>query len=327
MSSEFLKIFNFFILFLFIDNNNNFINFINMNKLLNNKVELTDVLEGLKKIDDNSIDIIIADPPYNIKKDFGEYKDNLSLEDYLSWCDKWITESLRVLKPQGTLYVYGFSEVLASIFANTQCNFKKWIIWHYANKNVASSQFWQRSHESIAIFAKSKPYFNRDDVREPYSKTFLKNSAGKQRTSTKGRFNISEKVTTYNAHENGALPRDVIKIPALAGGSGAKERIYFCQTCNTSCFGNLNKKLHLNHDIVNHPTQKPIILTNKLILAAKDQKISQNNLLILFSGSGSECISAIQQNCNFLAFETNPLYQKMSNDLIDSYIKSITIKK
>lgn len=279
---------------------------------LSNKIELIDVISGIKKIPDNSIDIIIADPPYNIGKDFGECKDNLDLEEYLLWCDLWINESLRVLKPQGTLYVYGFSEILAYIFANTKCDFKKWIIWHYTNKNVASSQFWQRSHESIAIFAKSKPIFNRDEVREPYTESFLKNSAGKTRSATEGRFSNGDKTTIYNAHENGALPRDVIKVSALAGGAGAKERAYFCVDCNSFFLGNKEKKAHETHQIINHPTQKPIQLSQKLILAAKDKNI-QNNVLILFSGSGAEAVAALKEKCNFMGFEINPYYHKMAN--------------
>jgi len=53
-----------------------------------NKFHLIDVVEGIKKIETNSIDIIISDPPYNIGKDFGLCKDNLQLTEYLQWCDK-----------------------------------------------------------------------------------------------------------------------------------------------------------------------------------------------------------------------------------------------
>ncbi len=185
--------------------------------MFNNQIVLKDVIEGLQSLSDNSADIIIADPPYNIGKTFGEYNDNLDLNDYLDWCKIWIDESLRVLKPEGTLYIYGFSEVLSYIFVNTNCNFKKWLIWHYTNKNVAHSQFWQRSHESILLLANSKPLFNRDDVREPYTENFLKNSAGKPRTATKGRFNPNAQESTYHAHEKGALPRDVISFNTSGG--------------------------------------------------------------------------------------------------------------
>ena len=55
-----------------------------------NKIHLIDALEGLRKLEDNSAQIIISDPPYNIGKDFGNNKDKMELEEYLRWCDEWI---------------------------------------------------------------------------------------------------------------------------------------------------------------------------------------------------------------------------------------------
>ena len=202
-----------------------------------------DCISGMKKIKDDSVDIIICDPPYNIGKDFGNDSDKQEMDDYLKWCDLWITECIRIIKPTGTIYIYGFSEILA--FIRVRINIKvRWIIWHYTNKVVPSLNFWQRTHESILCCYKEKPIFNRDDVREPYTDVFLKNAAGKVRKSTKGRFSNGKKETIYTAHTNGALPRDVIKISALSGGAGKKER-------------------------VDHPTQKPLQLCQKLIQASK----------------------------------------------------------
>ena len=53
-----------------------------------NKIYEVDVLDGLKQIEDNSCQIIIVDPPYNIGKDFGNNKDKRELNDYLNWCDQ-----------------------------------------------------------------------------------------------------------------------------------------------------------------------------------------------------------------------------------------------
>ena len=201
-----------------------------------------DCVKKMKELNDNTVDIIIADPTYNIGKDFGNNSDKQDMDKYLIWCDEWIKECIRVLKPTGTLYIYGFSEILAFIRVRININVR-WIIWHYTNKVTPSLNYWQRTHESILCCSKNeRPHFNRDDVREPYTDTYLKNAAGKVRKSTKGRFSNGEKETVYNAHANGALPRDVIKISALAGGAGKKER-------------------------VNHPTQKPLceLLSEKLI--------------------------------------------------------------
>jgi site-specific DNA-methyltransferase (adenine-specific) len=251
-----------------------------------NKIYKEDCIFGMKKIKNETIDIIICDPPYNIGKDFGNNSDKQQIDDYLLWCDNWIAECLRILKPQGTLYIYGFSEILAFIRTRINCKVR-WLVWHYTNKVTPSLNFWQRTHESILCCYKDKPIFNRDDVREPYTETFLKNSAGKVRKSTIGRFSNGDKETTYTAHEGGALPRDVIKVPALAGGAGKKER-------------------------VNHPTQKPLNLCDTLIKASLN-KTSQTLLVVPFVGSGSECVSAKKNNINFIGFEINSDYINIAN--------------
>jgi site-specific DNA-methyltransferase (adenine-specific) len=124
-------------------------------------------------------------------------------------------------------------------------------------------------------------------VREPYTESFLKNAAGKVRKPTVGRFSNGEKETTYTAHSGGALPRDVIKVPALAGGAGKKER-------------------------VDHPTQKPLNLCDTLIKAALN-KNGETLLVVPFVGSGSECVSAKKNNVNYIGFEINMDYIGIAN--------------
>ena len=70
-----------------------------------------DCIQELKKMGKETVDIIICDPPYNIGKDFGNDSDKQKMDVYLKWCDEWIKESIRVLKPAGTLYIYGFSKL------------------------------------------------------------------------------------------------------------------------------------------------------------------------------------------------------------------------
>ena len=149
-----------------------------MNKI--QEVINDDCIKKIKEMKAESVDIIICDPPYNIGKDFGNNSDKQNMDVYLKWCDEWIKECIRVLKPSGTLYIYGFSEILSFIRVRININVR-WIIWHYTNKTVPRLNFWQRTHESILCCYKEKPVFNRDDVREPYTDTFLKNAAGKVR--------------------------------------------------------------------------------------------------------------------------------------------------
>jgi len=180
-----------------------------------------------------------------------------------------------------------------------------WLIWHYTNKNVPSLNFWQRSHESIICCWKGeKPIFNRDEIREPYTENFLKNSAGKVRTGTLSRFGKNGKETVYNAHENGALPRDVIKVSTLAGGASLKERIIYCKTCDIIVDAK-ERQVHNEHNLIIHPTQKPQEVTDKLIKAARPEN-EDFTVLVPFCGSGSECVSVIKNGGNYIAFEINP---------------------
>ena len=285
-----------------------------ISKLPLNKIILGDAIEGLRKLPSDSCDIVIIDPPYNIGKDFGNNIDKRELSEYVAWSKKWIDESIRVMKPSGTMFIYGFSEILAYLSVEIPIN-KRWLIWHYTNKNVASLNFWQRSHEAIICAWKEKPIFNRDEVREPYTEGFLNGAAGKVRKGTIGRFSSNGQETIYNAHEGGALPRDVIKIPALAGGAGKVERWFLCKTCN-NVFEPRALKKHQDHEIIKHPTQKPLELTKKLIKSSMSNK--KGVVLIPFVGSGSECVATKELGHDYLGFELNPDYVKLAEKWIKS---------
>jgi len=280
-----------------------------------NKIILGDALKELKKIPDESCDVIICDPPYNIGKDFGNNTDKRELNEYVSWCRKWINESIRIMKPTGTMFIYGFSEILAYLSVEIPIN-KRWLIWHYTNKNVASLNFWQRSHEAIICAWKDKPIFNKDRIREPYTEGFLNGAAGKVRKGTAGRFSSNGKETIYNAHKGGALPRDVIKIPALAGGAGMNERWFICKTCKGQVFEPRELKKHTGHEIVKHPTQKPLALSKKLITSAMPGK--DGVVLVPFVGTGSECVAAKILGQSYIGFEMNPDYIKLAKKYLEN---------
>lgn len=83
-------------------------NTMNFEYVANNEsiVILGDSIEVLKQLKDKVIDLIFADPPYNLGKDFGNGSDNWSdRERYLEWCYRWIDECFRVLKDNGTFYL------------------------------------------------------------------------------------------------------------------------------------------------------------------------------------------------------------------------------
>ena len=277
-----------------------------------------DVIQSLGKLPvEHQFDVVIADPPYNIGKDFGVTNDSMPLEDYLEWTQAWLSRCFELLADNGLIYVYGFPEILARVSSMYPIEEQRWLQWHYTNKATPSGQFWQRSHESILCLWKpgqKRPVLEIDQIREPYTQTYIANAAGKVRAGTASRFNGHKtgKETIYQAHENGALPRDVLKIPALAGGAGASERWFVCRDCGHKIFPPKERKKHQGHDILKHPTQKPMELTKRLIRS----RINGNDgrTLIPFAGSGSECVVAKQLGVSWLGIERNAEYVNFARE-------------
>ena len=276
-----------------------------------NQVLCKNALLALENIGTQDIfDVVIADPPYNIGKDFGNNSDYRTLNEYILWCDRWIGECLRLAKPSTPVYIYGFAEVLAHIAVRYPLEKQKWMVWHYTNKTVPTMKFWQRSHESILCLWKGgKPIIHVNAVREEYTEAFLKNAAGKVRKETYCRYSTKGKKTIYQAHPKGALPRDVLKVPALAGGAGFSERWFYCKSCKRLCEPR-EAEAHREHNTIRHPTQKPQALTTKLILSAAK---AGDSVLIPFAGSGAECVAAQKMNVNFYATEINADYVRLAN--------------
>ena len=232
-----------------------------------NKIHCGDFLHVSKKLRSEKFAVVIGDPPYNIGKDFGNNSDSRSLPDYIDWTKRWLSICFNHLADNGVIYVYGFAEILAHIAVQYPLDKQRWLVWHYTNKTVPSSKFWQRSHESILCLWKNKrPKLNIDAIREPYTEAHLR-SVGNPRAKSKGRFSRADEQTFFTAHENGALPRDVLKIPALAGGAGKRERWFVCQDCGHRLFAGADLSEHSGHNIIQHPTQKPMALTRRLLLS------------------------------------------------------------
>jgi DNA modification methylase len=130
-----------------------------------------DAILEMKKIASNSIDLIIADPPYNLGKDYGNDSDSKEFEDYISFTKEWTTEAKRILKPKGTIYVFmGFKFIsyLYQILERDQkLIFNNWICWHYT-QGIGKKKGFSPRHDDILMFTKSKEFtFNLDDIKIP----------------------------------------------------------------------------------------------------------------------------------------------------------------
>ena len=252
-----------------------------------------DSIEWMKTINDESIDMVFADPPYNIKK--ADWDDFGSQEHYIEWSMRWIEQASRILKPTGSLYVCGFSEILADLKHPSMRYFSscRWLVWFYRNKANLGKD-WGRSHESILHLRKKDfGHINYDDVRIPYGKHTLKYPDHPQADSSQ----YGRKGSRWTPNPLGAKPKDVIEIPT---------------TCN-----GMNEKTP-------HPTQKPEELLRKLILASS----SEGDLVLdPFSGSGTTAVVASQLRRQWLACDENPEYNQWATQRLDSIDHARTIEQ
>ena len=235
-------------------------------------------LDWLASLDSESVDLVFADPPYNIKK--AEWDNFENQEKYIDWSIQWISQASRILKSTGSLYVCGFSEILADLKYSVSKYFKncRWLIWHYKNKANLGSD-WGRSHESIIHFRKSDQVkINIDDVRIPYGAHTLKYPSHPQaETSAYGK-GKTKKNNNWTPNPKGAKPKDVIEIPTTCNGMG---------------------------ETTPHPTQKPEELLRKFILASSEE----GDLIIdPFSGSGTTIVVAEQLNRRWMGCDLNIEY-------------------
>lgn len=134
-------------------------------------IKLGDALELFKSIPDESVDLIIADPPYNLGKDYGNNNDTKDFDDYLEFSRNWLKEAHRVLKSTGTIYLFmgvRFISYLYSILErelNMELN--SWITWYYT-QGIGKTKGFSPRHDDILMFNKSKKFiFNIDDIRIP----------------------------------------------------------------------------------------------------------------------------------------------------------------
>ena len=117
-----------------------------------------DVLQSLSQLQDESIDLIFADPPYNIGKDFDGLVENWGEEEFLSWCYEWIDECYRVLKPNGTFYLMNSTENMPFLDIWCRKNFfiRSRIIWSYDSSGVQAKKFYGSMYEPILMLVKDK---------------------------------------------------------------------------------------------------------------------------------------------------------------------------
>jgi len=157
-----------------------------LNKYIN-KILKGDCLELLPNIPDNSVDITFADPPFNLNKKYNHYEDSKEKTDYLSWCNKWMSEMVRITKPSGSIFVHNIPRWLTyfSEHLNKIAYFRHWIAWDAGGAPMGKTLL--PNHYGILYYTKSMSYkdFKFYDIRAPHPRCrvcneFLKDYGGKK---------------------------------------------------------------------------------------------------------------------------------------------------
>lgn len=248
----------------------------------------SDCIEGMKKLPDNCVDLIIADPPYNLSKS-GDWKwdnsvlltgmggnwnitnenwDNMSFDDYFNFSLAWLKEAKRILRPTGSMWIFGTYHNIGII--NVACQLLgieiiNEVIWYKKNAfpNLSGRRM-TASHETI----------------------LWTHSGGKKR----------EYYFDYDYSKNGEFPGDELK------AAGKQMRTVWDLSNNKNA-----EELKYGK----HPTQKPIkVLTRMIKLSSKPGAI----MLTPFSGAGSECVAAKMTGRHYIGFEIEKKYCDISEE-------------
>ena len=234
-------------------------------------VILGDSIEVMKNMESKSIDLIFADEPYNIGKDFGNNKDSWeTTELYIEWNKKWIDEAIRILKDNGTIYLMTATQHMPFIDVYVQQNYHvlSRVIWSYDSSGVQSKKMYGSLYEPILVFtknAKSKYTFNGQDI-------LVEAKTGAKRG-------------LIDYRKNPPQPYNTTKVPG-----------------NVWEFPRVSFKME---EYENHPTQKPESLLERIIKASSNEG---DTIFDPFGGSFTTGAVAKKLDRKSISVELNPEY-------------------
>lgn len=240
----------------------------------NSMVILGDSISVLKKVKDKSVQLIFADAPYNIGKNFGNNNDKWqSVNEYIAWCKTWIDECMRVLSDTGTMYFMTATQHMPylDVFASEKYNVLCRIIWAYDSSGVQSKKIYGSLYEPILMINKNKKAyytFNYKDI-------LVEAKTGAKRKLIDYRKNPPQ---LYNSE----------KVPG-----------------NVWDFNRVRFKMD---EYENHPTQKPEALLERIIKASSNPG---DIVLDPFSGSYTTSAVAVRLGRVGVGIEINEEYYEI----------------
>ncbi|MGI9347608.1 MAG: DNA-methyltransferase [Gammaproteobacteria bacterium] len=149
------------------------------------KIIIGDCLQIMADMPDNSVDICFADPPFNLRKKYLSHHDRMAEEDYLQWTHRWILQVVRVVKPEGSIFIHNIPKWLTHCAAvlNELAHFRHWIAWHANGRPLGKTLL--PSHYGILYYTKSHKNFKFYDTRAPHTTcrkchAYVKDYGGKE---------------------------------------------------------------------------------------------------------------------------------------------------
>lgn len=233
-----------------------------------------DCLAVMKKMKNNSINLIFADAPYNIGKDFGNNIDRWdTTESYIQWCQEWIDECMRILKENGTMYFMTATQHMPylDVYVSQKYNVLSRIVWTYDSSGVQSKKMFGSLYEPILMInrnKKAKYTFNSNEI-------LVEAKTGAKR-----------KLIDYR--KNPPQPYNTKKVPGNVW--------------------NFNRVRFRMDEYENHPTQKPESLLERVILASSD---ANDVVFDPFSGSFTTSAIAVKLGRKAIGIDLNEDYFKI----------------
>jgi len=238
-----------------------------------------DCLKVLKEIPSDSIDFCFADPPYNVNKKYENWNDDIHILEYFDWCDKWLNELARIIKPGKTVAILNIPQwVVRHYKCLTQSlNFQDWIIWEGLSLPLRGIM---PAHYPIICFTKGNP----------------KSLPGLLEQS-----NYEDKKDVLSSSKEFYCGRNSCVKKRLKNGEDDKVKI-------TNLWWDIHRLKH-NSKRVDHPTQLPPLLMKRLISLFTNEG---DIVLDPFNGSGTTSLCANILNRKYFGIELSEKYFQIS---------------
>ncbi len=286
-----------------------------------NQLICGDALEELKKLPSNSVDLVIADPPYwkviNEKWDYQWRTEN----DYIYWTRKWVKEIARIIKKTGSFYLFGYFRILAYLLPEIErenFSLRQQIIINKGLKAISGRatknyKMFPNVTESILFFT----YNNQPEIKKfLLQKQKEKGLTAKQINEAMGVKSNGGGLWSLYTGENilAQLPtkEQWEKLEKIFGFRKPYSEVSFVFNPQMG-FTDVWSDIDFYKEKRYHPTQKPIQLIERLIKASTNEGMV---VLDPFIGSGSTALACINLKRNYIGIDIDPKYIKIAQDRI-----------